>query len=869
VSAPTDLAPAQHPLARALRAALARHRDAVLTAPTGAGKSTIVPLALLDEAFVAGHRILMLEPRRVAARAVAARMAATLRESVGATVGYRMRLDTRVSSATRIEVVTEGVLTRLLQEDPALERVACVIFDEFHERSLQADTGLALCLDARRQLDAQFRVLVMSATLESERVAASLRDAAVVSVPGRSFAVEVQYLGRGAPWLPGRGAVPLERQIVAAVQRALTETSGDVLVFLPGASEIRRAQRSLETLEPRGSASLQTVPLYGELGAAEQDAALEPAGAGVRKIVLATNIAETSLTIPGVTAVVDSGLVRRARFDPASGMSALLLQTVSRASAEQRTGRAGRVAPGVCYRLWSESAQAALAPFTPPEILEADLVPLALELARWGTDAAALSWLDTPPAATLARSRELLTRLGALDAHGRLTAMGMEMARRPAHPRLSHMLVASRQLDTVPLAAELAALLSERDLLRSSGAGARDVDVRTRVELLRGEEDASSHDADRTRIDRGALQRARRTAQQLARMIGGERERTRPQAALPKSGDEVGGLLALAYPDRIGRRRGAGERRGPPRPGEGRFLLSNGRGATLAGSDSLARAEFIVAVELDDRQADARIDLAAPVARVTLEQLFAERILDEERIAWDEREQCVTARRIRRLDALVLEDKPLASPAPQAAQRVLLEAVQRLGIEALPWDEEAHNLQARMQFVARLGRADQAGWPPSDDAALLATAEQWLGPWLEGITRRDQLARVPLADALRARLTPAQRRALDELAPRELIVPTGSRVRIDYVDDNAPVASVRLQEVFGLRGSPRIGGGNVPVTFKLLSPAQRPVQITRDLEGFWRGSYAEVRRDMRGRYPKHHWPEDPLAAAPTRGPKRR
>jgi ATP-dependent helicase HrpB len=849
VNAPPASRAAQ-PLVSALRAALARHRDAVLTAPTGAGKSTVVPLALLDEPDAAGRKILMLEPRRVAARAVAARMAATLGESVGATVGYRMRLDTRVSRATRIEVVTEGVLTRLLQDDPALESVAYVIFDEFHERSLPADTGLALCLDARRQLEAGFRILIMSATLEVERVGGLLEDAATVSVPGRSFPVAMQYLGHGLPPLPGSrsDAEPLERRMAAAVRRALAGTPGGVLAFFPGAGEIRRAQRLLESELPP---TVRLLPLYGELGAAEQDAALEPTPAGVRKVVLATNLAETSLTIPDVTAVVDSGLVRRSRFDPGSGMSRLELTRISRASADQRAGRAGRVAPGVCYRLWSESGQASLAAFTPPEMLEADLAPLALELARWGSDAGSLSWLDPPSAAPLAQARELLSRLGALDG-ARLTPLGSEMAGLPLHPRLAHMLVRSRALGAVPQAAELAALLSERDLVRpGADRAARDVDLRTRLELLRGEAGGA---------DRGALQRARRSVAHLTRLAQSPPARGRHQDAGLTTGDELGGLLALAYPDRIGRRRAT------EREASGRFLLSNGRGATLAGSGSLARTEFLVAVELDDRDADARIDLAAPVQPATLERLFADRIVEESRISWDEREQAVIARRVRRLDALVLEDKPLPSPPAAAAQRELLAALRKLGIDALPWDDEARQLRARRQFVARLPRAGD--WPASDDAALLATLEDWLAPWLEGVTRREQLARVPLAEALRARLSASQRRLLDEWAPPSLTVPTGTRVRIDYVDDNAPVAAVRLQEVFGLRSTPRIGGG-VPITFKLLSPAQRPVQITRDLEGFWRSSYADVRRDMRGRYPKHHWPENPLEAVPTRGPKRR
>jgi ATP-dependent helicase HrpB len=842
-----------HPLALALRAAFGRHRDAVLQAPTGAGKSTLVPLALLHEKFVHGRKILMLEPRRLAARAVAARMASLLGERIGDTVGYRMRLDTRVSRATRIEVVTEGVLTRLLQEDPALEQVACLIFDEYHERSLAADLGLALALDARRELGAAFRVLVMSATLDGERVATLLGDAEVVSVPGRAFPVQLQYIGRAPPLLPGSSTDSIERVVASGVRRALDESAGDVLVFLPGAGEIRRVEALL--LAARLPASVQVLALYGDMSAAAQDAVLAPAAAGSRKVVLATNIAETSLTIPGVTAVVDSGLVRRSHFDPATGMSRLEVSRISRAASEQRAGRAGRVAPGICYRLWSEGAHAGLAAATTPEILEADLAPLALELARWGTDdAAQLQWLDAPPAATLQQARELLLRLDALNAQGRLTAVGRDMARLAVHPRLAHMLLAARGLDAVELAAQLAALLSERDVLRrGSGGAAHDPDIRSRLELLRGELPAAD-------AHRNPLERVRRAAQSLAsaaRALPG----ALPAARQPAPPMELAGaLLALAFPDRIGQRREGSD---------GRYLLANGRGAAFAGTVSLAREEFIVAVELDDREREARIDLAAPLTRGLLEQLFAARIVTEERFGWEDRAGAVIARRVRRFDALLLEDAPRPAAEDERAVAAMLQGIRQLGIEALPWDAHMRGLQARMQFVHGLHRDDLGDWPASDDAALMVSLAQWLGPYLAGITRREQLARVPLADALHGRLSGAQQRSLETLAPRDLAVPSGSRIRIDYADANAPCISVRLQEVFGLMETPRVGGGAVPVTFKLLSPAQRPVQITRDLAGFWRSSYLEVRKDMRGRYPKHHWPDDPLQAQPTRGARRK
>ncbi|MFT3907006.1 MAG: ATP-dependent helicase HrpB [Steroidobacteraceae bacterium] len=850
---------AQHPLAQALHAAFETHRDAVLTAPPGAGKSTIVPLALLEEPWLAGRRILMLEPRRLAARAVAQRMASTLGEPVGERVGYRMRQDTRVSRRTRIEVITEGVLTRLLQSDPALEGVGCVIFDEYHERSLQADLGLALCLDARAQLDAPFRILVMSATIDGAQVARLLDDAPVVSVPGRSYPVDMIYAGKGSPPLPlafgaARGAESPERSLAALVRRALGETEGDLLVFLPGAGEIRRVQNLLqEGLD----ANTRILPLYGELGGDAQDAVLQPLP-GVRKLILATNIAETSLTIAGVTVVVDSGLVRRARFDPASGMSRLEVMRVARASADQRAGRAGRTAPGRCYRLWSEGSHATLAAQTPAEILETDLAPLALELANWGAaDGSTLRWLDAPPDAMLAQARDLLQRLGALDAQGRMTSTGRAMVRLPLHPRLAHMLVHAREQGGLRLAAELAALLSERDLLRGGGFE-RDADVRTRLEVLRRESGLD--------VDRNALARVRRNAEQLQRQAGESGDRganTRVAARAPAAGvDEpsVGALLAQAFPDRIGQRRGESG---------GRYLLANGRGAAFASQQSLARSEFIVAIELDDKDREARIDLAAPLDRADIEAGFADEVAAQASVHWDAQTEAVSARRVRRLGALVLEDKPLQNVASEAMGAALLEGVRALGIHALPWERDSRNLRARLQFVRALKRKDLADWPASDDASLLASLEDWLPPWIEGMSRREHLARLPLNDALLARLSHAQRRQLEELAPREIVVPTGSHVRVDYEDDNAPCIEVRLQEVFGLASTPRIGGGEVPITFKLLSPARRPVQITRDLAGFWHGSYFDVRKDMRGRYPRHYWPENPLEAEPTRGIKRR
>jgi ATP-dependent helicase HrpB len=873
----------------ALREALVRGSSAVLQAPPGAGKSTVVPLALLDEPWAHGKRILMLEPRRLAARAVAQRMSQTLGEAVGRTVGYRMRMDTRVSRDTRIEVVTEGVLTRMLQSDAALEGIAAVIFDEFHERSLQADLGLALVLDARENLTPDLRVLVMSATLDGEAVARLLGDAPIVTSEGRMFPVESRFAGKGAPPLPGPpfgpgGPVDSPEKITAQlVHRALREETGDVLVFLPGAREIRRVQSLLEGAElspPRGStaspkemaspASIRILPLFGELPPEDQDAALTPSPPGTRKVVLATNIAETSLTIQGVRVVVDSGLVRRSMFDPSTGMSRLETQRISRASADQRQGRAGRTEPGVSYRAWSEGAHRSLAPFTPPEIVEADLIPLALELASWGTrDPGTLRWLDPPPAAMLASARDVLEKLGALDSDGRITAHGREMASIGVHPRFAHMLLKARNMGRLPLAADLAALLGERDLLRGA-SGARDADIRTRIEVMRGEGSPPG-------IDRFGLQRARRAAKDLLRQASVTSASTAPNSppqdrqSYTYGAEDVGVVLAFAYPDRIGRRRAGAD---------GRFTLANGRGAHFADPQGLAKQELLVAVDLDDRERDARILLAAPLTRADIDEHMGERLRRRESVEWNSREQAVIARRTVELDAIVLEEKPLPEIPVEAARAAMLTGVRELGMDALPWSRESRDLQARIEFVRKLrapadSSADtgaDASWPAASDADLAASVETWLTPWLDGITRKEHLARIPLMDVLRSLLTWEQQRELDSLAPTHLQVPSGSQIRIDYLDPSAPAISVRLQEVFGLDATPRIGGGRTPVTFKLLSPAQRPVQITRDLASFWRGSYAEVRKDMRGRYPKHNWPENPLEAQPKRSggnPKKR
>ena len=825
----------------ALRTVLSAQRNAVVEAPPGAGKSTVVPIALLDEPWLRGGKIVMLEPRRLATRAVATRMAMTLGESPGETVGYRMRLETRVSKRTRIEVVTEGVFTRMLQSDPALEGVAAVLFDEFHERSLHADTGLAFALDSQENVSPDLRLLVMSATLDGAAVARLLGGAPVVTAAGRVFPVEIHYSGSGMPLLPGGRESP-ELGVVRTIKRALTEAPGDMLVFLPGAGEIRRVQGMLAGV----GNDVDVMPLFGELAAGDQDAALRPAKAGRRKIVLATNIAETSLTIDGVRIVVDAGLERRSLFDPASGMNRLEVQRISRASAEQRAGRAGRTAPGVCFRLWGEGAERSLAAFALPEVCVADLAPLALDLAVWGTEANSLRWLDPPPAATLASARDLLRRLGALDTAGKVTAHGRAMQEFPAHPRLAHMLLKARELGAGSLAAELAALLSDRDLLRAGAGGnprARDSDIRTRLEALR----RGSVD-----IDRGALDRVKRTQRSFEQQLG--------SAGVSRDGNvDPGVLLGLAYPDRVARRRTGSD---------ARYQMSNGRGALFAAAESIAREEFIVAVDLDDREREAQIRLAAPLTRAELLEYFAPDLRRADELAWDERTEAVVARRVIRFDELLVEEKPLNDVPRAASAAAMLEGVRSMGIEVLPWDEDARDFQARCEFVRKLDRKDLGDWPDCSPPAL-AQDLGWLEPFLEGATRRTQLNRVSVVTALRARLTYEQQRKLDSLAPTHIDLPTGTRTRIDYLDDNAPVASMRMQEVFGLAATPRIGGGTVAVTFTLLSPGRKPLQITRDLASFWRNAYVEVRKDMRGRYPRHYWPENPLEAEPTRRAKPR
>ena len=830
------------PVLPALRDALAARGVAVLQAPPGAGKTTRVPLALLGERWLGARKIVMLEPRRLAARAAARYMADTLGERVGETVGHRVRMDTRVGPRTRVEVVTEGVLTRMLQHDAALEDVGLVIFDEFHERSLHADLGLALSLQTRELLRDDLRILVMSATLDGAAVGELLGGAPVVTSEGRGWPVAVRHV---AP----RAGARLEAAVASAVGRALDEEDGDILVFLPGAGEIRRVQALLaERAPPPGT---RIAPLFGDLPHEEQELAIRPSEAGRRKVVLATAIAETSLTIEGVRVVIDAGLMRVPRFDVRTGMMRLETVRVTRASAEQRRGRAGRVAPGVCWRLWPEQEMHHLVAHGRPDILEADLAPLALELAAAGVRRPdELRWLDVPPAAAYERARELLAQLGALDEEGRLTTHGRRMAALGLHPRLAHMSLVAATPGERATAAALAALLEERDPLRGAGAPP-DADVRLRLELLRGEERVPSEVHGAT-VDRDAVRRLRAAARHWRQRLGA--------GDAPLDADAAGRLVAAAYPDRVAQRRGSAGR-----SGGARWLLRSGSGAFLEGAQPLGAEEYLAVAELDGRRPESRILLAAPLAPDELETLAAGNAVREEIVEWDDAAEQVTAVRRERFGALVLREAAIPDADPERALELLLAAIARRGLGVLGWTRGAAQLRDRLRFLHHL----DPSWPDVSDAALLDSLGVWLGPRLHGVRRLDEVRRADPGEALLATLPWDRRAALDELAPTHITVPSGSRIPIDYSDPDAPALAVRLQEMFGLAETPRIGGSGVPLTLHLLSPAHRPVQVTRDLAGFWRSSYFDVRRDLRGRYPKHHWPEDPMAAEATSRAKRK
>ncbi len=813
-----------------LLGALSERWSAVLIAPPGAGKTTRVPLVLAGEGWAAAKKILLLEPRRLAARAAAARMAATLGEEVGATVGVRLRFGSKISRRTRIEVVTEGVFTRLILEDPSLEGVAAVLFDEFHERSLDADLGLALAIEVQRELRPDLKLAIMSATLDGGRVAELLGGATIIESRGRAFPVDTRYLGRNT-----RAAV--EPQMADAIASALRAEHGSVLAFLPGAGEIRRAEALLR--ERVRDPAVGIVPLYGALDADTQDRAIAPAPPGRRKIVLATSIAESSLTIEGVRIVVDSGLARVPRYEPGVGLTRLETVRVSRASADQRRGRAGREQPGVCLRLWAEPQTASLEPHNKPEILVADLSGFALDLAAWGTDADRLALLDAPPKPALDQARELLRELGALDGENRITEWGRRLRKLPLAPRLARMLAVAADQGAGQLGAEIAIVLTER------GLGGDAVDLWHRLEAFRRERSRRAADA-------------RELARRWAAMAGSGPQRS--ASALPEAphGDRSpGAILAIAYPDRIAKRRAAGG---------GAFLLANGRGAQLDPALPLAREPFLALGELAGGAAQSRILLAAPITLVEIERICGDRIEAREEVTFDPATAALRGRAIRRLGALLLSDQPIpVEPGPHAA-RALAEGLARTGLARLPWTPTLQQLRDRVGFLRRL-EGDR--WPDLSDTALSSAALDWLAPALEAKTALADLSERELADALLGLLPWDLRGRLDVEAPTHLSVPSGSRVAIDYAAEGGPKASIRVQELFGLDRHPAIAGGRVPLVVELLSPAHRPVQITRDLPSFWRGSYRAVKAEMKGRYPKHAWPDDPISAQPSRRAKSR
>lgn len=824
----------------ALRQALSTRHEAVLEAPPGAGKTTRVPLALLQEAWLGDQTILMLEPRRLAARAAAERLASELGEKIGETVGYRIRLESRVGPRTRIEVVTEGILTRRLQDDPALEGVGLLIFDEYHERSLDADLALALSLNGRELLrdEPPLKILLMSATLEGERLAALLDDAPVIRSEGRMFPVATRW---GRPFVAGEY---IEPRVQSAVLDALNDESGSLLVFLPGQAEIRRvAQQLSEALSGRDDVLI--CPLHGDLDLNQQRAAIDPAPPGKRKVVLATNIAETSLTIDGVRVVIDAGLARVPRFDPNSGMTRLDTQRISRASATQRAGRAGRLEPGVCYRLWSEAQHEQLAAYGSPEILQADLAGLALQLARWGVTPEQLAWLDAPPAAAFAQAGDLLQRLGAVAQAGQttLTPHGRAMAQLPAHPRIAHLLLRGQALGLAELACDVAAMLGERDIVRGAGA-----DLHSRLALISGEQRAA-------RGAQGGVQRIK----QLARQYRGYLPRAAAVQAVsdPEHPRWLGALLALAYPDRVAHQR---------RAGGAEYRLANGRAALFGEADALMKHEWIVIADLGSRQGqrEERIYLATDFDPQLFDNVLAEQVRVVEQLDWDEREGVMVAERQRKVGALILSREPLTGLDADARAHALLGLVRRKGLALLPWTPELRQWQARVRLLRSLdvaaGKASE--WPDVSDEALLTTLEDWLQPYLGRVSRLSHFAQLDLSSIVRNLLPWPLPQRLDEHAPQHLPVPSGSSVRLDY-SEQPPVLAVRLQELFGLAQTPSVAQGRQPVLLHLLSPARRPVQVTQDLASFWANTYEQVKKDLKGRYPKHYWPDDPLVAEPT------
>lgn len=825
-----------------LVAAVSAHANVVLHAPPGAGKTTRVPIALLDVIPPERGRIIMLEPRRIAAASAARWMAHLLGEDVGETVGYAIRFDRKVSEKTRIEVVTEGILTRRIQSDPALEGIAMVIFDEFHERSIHADLALAFCLDVQRSLRDDLKLLVMSATLDCGPVAELLGGAPVITSQGKAFPVEERYLPTDA------GTYPVQ-QVVDAAVRALRETEGDILVFLPGSGEIRR---SAEQLAPLCSGKdIEIHPLYGDLPFVEQERAIMPSKK--RKIVLATNIAETSLTIEGVRVVIDSGFTRRLEHDPSTGMNRLLTVSVSRASAEQRKGRAGRLSPGVCYRLYSKHAVAAMLPFSPPEIMTADLAPLVLELAVWGVrNPLTLSWLNPPPSPAWESSRRLLFDLDALDLGGSATETGRKMASFPLHPRLAHLLMHAQELKVPRLGADLAAILSERDILRRP-SGRADMCEPDITERLRVFDDWRAGGEQRSGIDVPALRAVDRTSRQLCRLLC----ISDGHVGNARDPDMIARLLLAAYPDRIGKKR---------EEGNGRFLLAKGRGVRLSAACSLGSSEYIIALVLDaGKKGEGTVHVACPLTEAIIRIGCSGHINTIRQVYWDKGAQRISGAVEERIGAVVLTSKPFR-PSDDEAIPLLCDTI-ATNPGLLSSRAEAEQLRARVALMRRC--FPEEAWPDLSASADAETVASWLAPFLADVRSADQLKQLDLLPVLKERLSWNQKRLLEERMPTHITVPSGSRIALDYASGDVPVLAVKLQEMFGCADTPTVAGGRVKVLLHLLSPARRPVQITQDLKTFWTTSYFEVRKDLRGRYPKHPWPDDPWNAVPTRRAKPR
>jgi ATP-dependent helicase HrpB len=814
----------------ALKTALQEGRNAVLQAPPGAGKTTLVPLELLEEKWLKHRKIILLQPRRLATRAAARRMAALLKEAVGQRVGYRIRFDSRVGKNTRIEVVTEALLTRKLQNDPELSDTGLVIFDEFHERSIHSDLGLALCREVQTELRTDLRILVMSATLEGNAIARII-DGEVITGQGRQYPVETRYLGKpvakkGAAW------------VAAEINKILTQEAGSLLVFLPGAGEIRRVKSYLEKTHARSD--LIIAPLYGNLPGKMQDLAIKPCKADQRKVVLSTSIAETSLTIEGIHVVVDAGRMRIPRFNPGSLMTVLETVRVSRASADQRRGRAGRTGPGICLRLWTEHDHLSLVPFNKPEIMNTDLSPLALELACWGTTRPGeMAWLDPPPDAAMEHAYEFLLAIGAVDSRRNVTRHGRDINALGIHPRLGHMILKGAAAGAGRLAADMAALISGRDILQGTNL-AHDVDIRVRLEALRkpgmGQPD----------IDRRVISRTAQLSDRWQKMAG-------KSAVDSVSLEGAGKILALAYPDRIGKVR-AGSRN--------RYLLSGGRGAILPEHDALCGTPFIVVARTDGKPDNARIYLAAPVAVEMLEESLNDRLTVQDAITWNRRTKSVECRRQLLIGKVALRDSKLKNPDIKRVYECLFKGVREAGMECLHLTREDRKWVSRMQFI-RSNSREHGKWPDLSDRALMQNLEAWLQPHVAGLRSLAALKKLNMKKILGALLTWEQRSLSDRLAPKTLRMPSGSNIGLDYAADKTPVLAVRLQEVFGLRETPTVLDGEIKVILHLLSPAGRSVQVTRDLEGFWKGVYSDVRKEMRGRYPKHYWPDDPLKAVPT------